>query len=114
MNFINLLVAFVMQVAGGKNQCLGAEETENGKSDYVCLNSSGDEVGDGSGVVQDKDLMEPFGVPCMVEILQFLCSLLNIAKDIEVNPRMNPIDFDEDVPPFALGLINSGFVYTQT
>jgi brefeldin A-resistance guanine nucleotide exchange factor 1 len=107
MKFINLLIAFVMQVAGCKNQCLGAEETENGKSDYVCLNTSGDEVGDGSGVVQDKDLMEPFGVPCMVEILQFLCSLLNIAEDIEVNPRMNPIDFDEDVPLFALGLINS-------
>jgi golgi-specific brefeldin A-resistance guanine nucleotide exchange factor 1 len=107
MNFINLSVAFVMQVVGCKNQILGAEETENGKSDYVCLNSSGDEVGDGSGVVEDKDLMEPFGVPCMVEILQFLCSLLNIAEDIEVNPRMNPIDFDEDVPLFALGLINS-------
>jgi brefeldin A-resistance guanine nucleotide exchange factor 1 len=75
---------------------LGAEETENGKSGYLCLNSSGHEVGDGSGVVQDKDFMEPFGVPCMVEILQFLCSLLNITED-----------FDEDVPPFALGLINS-------
>jgi brefeldin A-resistance guanine nucleotide exchange factor 1 len=60
------------------------------------LNSSGREVGDGSGVVQEKDFMEPFGVPCMVEILQFLCSLLNIAED-----------FDEDVPPFDLGLINS-------
>ncbi|CAN6311936.1 unnamed protein product [Urochloa humidicola] len=94
------------QAAGCKNQGLGAEETENGKSDFVCLNSSGDEVGDGSGV-QDKSMMEPFGVPCMVEILQFLCSLLNIAEDIDVNPKMNPIDFDEDVPLFALGLINS-------
>ncbi|CAN6300172.1 unnamed protein product [Urochloa humidicola] len=94
------------QAAGCKNQSLGAEETENGKSDFVCLNSSGDEVGDGSGV-QDKAMMEPFGVPCMVEILQFLCSLLNIAEDIDVNPKMNPIDFDEDVPLFALGLINS-------
>jgi golgi-specific brefeldin A-resistance guanine nucleotide exchange factor 1 len=93
---------------------LGAEETENGKSDYVCLNSSGDEVGDGSGVMQDKDLMEPFGVPCMVEILQFLCSLLNIAEDIELNPRMSPIDFDEDVPLFALGLINSAIEFSAS
>ena len=54
MKFINLLVAFVMQVAGGKNQCLGAEETENGKSDYLCLNSSGHEVGAGSGVCKTK------------------------------------------------------------
>ncbi|XP_024312292.1 ARF guanine-nucleotide exchange factor GNOM isoform X2 [Brachypodium distachyon] len=79
----------------------------NGKSDYVCLNSSGDEVGGGLSVVQDKAMMEPFGVLCMVEILQFLCSLLNIAEDMDVSQRMNPIDFDEDVPLFALGLINS-------
>ncbi|KAK3133946.1 hypothetical protein QOZ80_6AG0543110 [Eleusine coracana subsp. coracana] len=95
------------QGADCKNQCSGAEEIGNGKNDYVCLNSSGDEVGDGSGVVQDKAMMEPFGVPCMIEILQFMCSLLNIAEDMEVNPRINPIDFDEDVPLFALGLINS-------
>ncbi|KAL6602869.1 hypothetical protein ACP70R_043230 [Stipagrostis hirtigluma subsp. patula] len=95
------------QTVACKNQGLGVEEMGNGKSDYVCLNSSGDEVGGGYGVVQDKAMLEPFGVPCMVEILQFLCSLLNIAEDIEVNPRMNPIDYDEDVPLFALGLINS-------
>ncbi|XP_062229060.1 ARF guanine-nucleotide exchange factor GNOM-like [Phragmites australis] len=95
------------QVAGCKNQSLGAEEIGNGNGDYMCLNSSGNEVRDGSSVVQDKAMMELFGVPCMVEILQFLCSLLNIAEDIEVNPRMNPIDFDEDVPLFALGLVNS-------
>ncbi|TVU07913.1 hypothetical protein EJB05_41290, partial [Eragrostis curvula] len=95
------------QGAGSKNQGMDAEEIENGKSDYVCLNSSGDEVGDGSSIAQDKAMMEPLGVPCMIEILQFMCSLLNIAEDIEVNPRMNPIDFDEDVPLFALGLINS-------
>ncbi|CAN6221042.1 unnamed protein product [Urochloa humidicola] len=95
------------QIASCKGQGLGAGELENGRSDYVCLNSSGDEVGNESGVAQDKAMMELFGVPCMVEILQFLCSLLNVAEDIEVNPRMNPIDFDEDVPLFALGLINS-------
>ncbi|KAL6839360.1 hypothetical protein ACP4OV_030630 [Aristida adscensionis] len=103
---VDAAVAADEQSAGCKNQGLGVEDMSNGKSDYVCLNSSGDEVGDG-GVVQDKAMMEPFGVPCMVEILQFLCSLLNIAEDIDVNPRMNPIDYDEDVPLFALGLINS-------
>uniref|UniRef100_K3XUT7 SEC7 domain-containing protein n=1 Tax=Setaria italica TaxID=4555 RepID=K3XUT7_SETIT len=95
------------QISSFKGQGLGAGELENGKSDYLCLNSSGDEVGDESGVAQDKAMMELFGVPCMVEILQFLCSLLNVAEDIEVNPRMNSIDFDEDVPLFALGLISS-------
>ncbi|RLN12051.1 hypothetical protein C2845_PM09G16360 [Panicum miliaceum] len=95
------------QIASWKGQGLGAGELDNGRNDYVCLNSSGDEVGGGSGVAQDKTMTELFGVPCMVEILQFLCSLLNVAEDIEVKPRMNPIDFDEDVPLFALGLINS-------
>ena len=84
MKCINVLLAFPLQASGCNNQGLGADETENGKSDFVCLNSSGDEVGDGSGVVQDKTMMEPFGVPCMVEILQFLCSLFNIAEDIDV------------------------------
>ncbi|KAJ1259611.1 hypothetical protein BS78_10G168600 [Paspalum vaginatum] len=93
------------KIGSCRNKGLGAEEIENGRSDYVCLNNSGDEVG--TGILQDKAMMEPFGVPCMLEILQFLCSLLNITGDIEVNPRINPIDFDEDVPLFALGLINS-------
>lgn len=55
----------------------------------------------------DPALNEPFGIPCMVEIFEFLCSLLNIAEDIEINGRVNPIDFDEDVPLFALGLLQS-------
>ncbi|KAG8070581.1 hypothetical protein GUJ93_ZPchr0006g40887 [Zizania palustris] len=95
------------QTAGSKNHGLSAGDIGNGRSDYVCLNSSGDEVGGGFGVLRDQTMMELFGVPCMIEILQFLCSLLNIAEDIEMNPRMNPIDFDEDVPLFALGLISS-------
>ena len=104
---MNVLIVFVLQIASWKGHVLGAGELDNGRNDYVCLNSSGDEVGRGSSVAQDKTMMELFGVPCMVEILQFLCSLLNVAEDIEVKPRMNPIDFDEDVPLFALGLINS-------
>uniref|UniRef100_A0A0D9VFE3 SEC7 domain-containing protein n=1 Tax=Leersia perrieri TaxID=77586 RepID=A0A0D9VFE3_9ORYZ len=101
------VVAADGQTSGSKNQGLTDGEIGNGKSDFVCLNSSGDEVGTGFGVVQDQAMKELFGVPCMVEILQFLCSLLNIAEDIEVNTRINPIDFDEDVPLFALGLISS-------
>nr|DAD27552.1 TPA_asm: hypothetical protein HUJ06_029020 [Nelumbo nucifera] len=55
-----------------------------------------------------NDLMtEPYGVPCMVEIFHFLCSLLNIAEHIGMGPRSNSMAFDEDVPLFALGLINS-------
>ncbi|VAH73129.1 unnamed protein product [Triticum turgidum subsp. durum] len=98
--------AVFMQIAGSKNEASSASEMGNG-SDSVCLSSSQDEVGCEFGVVQDKAMMELFGVPCMVEILQFLCSLLNIAEDSQVDPNMNPIDFDEDIPLFALGLINS-------
>ncbi|XWS32905.1 hypothetical protein CRYUN_Cryun22dG0031200 [Craigia yunnanensis] len=52
-------------------------------------------------------MMAPFGIPCMVEIFQFLCSLLNIIENIGIGPKSNPIAYDEDVPLFALGLINS-------
>ncbi|XP_068640314.1 ARF guanine-nucleotide exchange factor GNOM-like isoform X1 [Aristolochia californica] len=66
-----------------------------------------------SGFASSKELSndhlatEPYGIPCMVEIFHFLCSLLNIVEQIEMGPRSNPITFDEDVPLFALGLINS-------
>ncbi|XP_010268408.1 PREDICTED: ARF guanine-nucleotide exchange factor GNOM-like [Nelumbo nucifera] len=67
------------------------------------------------GVVNGKDaspndlnlMTEPYGVPCMVEIFHFLCSLLNIAEHIGMGPRSNSMAFDEDVPLFSLGLINS-------
>ncbi|XP_057965367.1 ARF guanine-nucleotide exchange factor GNOM-like [Malania oleifera] len=52
-------------------------------------------------------MMEPYGIPCMVEIFHFLCSLLNVIEHIEIGPRSNPIAYDEDVPLFALSLINS-------
>ncbi|KAG6670143.1 ARF guanine-nucleotide exchange factor GNOM [Carya illinoinensis] len=45
------------------------------------------------------------GVPCMVEIFHFLCSLLNVFEHVGNDPRS--IAFEEDVPLFALGLINS-------
>ncbi|XP_072971675.1 ARF guanine-nucleotide exchange factor GNOM-like isoform X2 [Typha angustifolia] len=93
----------VLQVSGiDKDQGYEVKNLENGDGDYVTLTSSGDEM----GMHDMKDMMEPYGTPCMVEIFQFLCSLLNIADDIEMNPRMSQVAFDEDVPLFALGLIN--------
>ncbi|KAF3433665.1 hypothetical protein FNV43_RR24768 [Rhamnella rubrinervis] len=66
-------------------------------------------VGTGTNAVPyDLHLMtEPYGVPCMVEIFHFLCSLFNVVEHIGMDPRSNTIAFDEDVPLFALGLINS-------
>ncbi|KAB2033953.1 hypothetical protein ES319_D04G051200v1 [Gossypium barbadense] len=52
-------------------------------------------------------IMAPFGIPCMVEIFQFLCSLLKVTENIDIGPKSNMIVHDEDVPLFALGLINS-------
>ncbi|CAA0828717.1 ARF guanine-nucleotide exchange factor GNOM [Striga hermonthica] len=60
------------------------------------------------GVSYDMHLMtEPYGVPSMVEIFHFLCSLLNVVEHDGMGLRANSITFDEDVPLFALGLINS-------
>ncbi|XP_073022002.1 ARF guanine-nucleotide exchange factor GNOM-like [Primulina eburnea] len=56
----------------------------------------------------DLHLMtEPYGLPCVVEIFHFLCSLLNVVEHVGMDSRANNITFDEDVPLFALGLINS-------
>ncbi|CAJ1864201.1 unnamed protein product [Sphenostylis stenocarpa] len=52
-------------------------------------------------------MIKPYGVPCMVEIFHFLCSLLNVSEHRGVNSRSNTMTFDEDVPLFALTLINS-------
>nr|XP_043608603.1 ARF guanine-nucleotide exchange factor GNOM-like [Erigeron canadensis] len=62
-----------------------------------------------SEVGQSKNhlVTDPFGVPCMVEIFNFLCSLLNAVEHVGVGPRSNSLAYDEDVPLFALGLINS-------
>ncbi|XP_021813761.1 ARF guanine-nucleotide exchange factor GNOM-like [Prunus avium] len=76
---------------------------ESGMDEKTTGASSGKEA-----VQYDSRLMaEPFGVPCMVEIFNFLCSLLNVVEHIGMGPRSNTISFDEDVPLFALGLVNS-------
>ncbi|KAI4368446.1 hypothetical protein MLD38_017003 [Melastoma candidum] len=106
----------------------GSHHLDNGNSssDYEGQLSSGsvgstvssipiagmmDETGVGSGkdvLPVDLHLMpEPYGVPCMVEIFHFLCSLLNVFEHMGMGPRSNTIAFDEDVPLFALSLINS-------
>ncbi|GAB2234244.1 hypothetical protein Droror1_Dr00003488 [Drosera rotundifolia] len=65
-------------------------------------------LGKDGGALENAHLMtEPYGVPCMVEIFHFLCSLLNAVEHIGATSRSNTIAFDEDVPLFALGLINS-------
>lgn len=70
-------------------------------------NMNGSSTGKDS-VSYDLHLMtEPYGVPCMVEIFHFLCSLLNISEHMTMGPRSNTIALDEDVPLFALRLINS-------
>ncbi|CAL0308935.1 unnamed protein product [Lupinus luteus] len=59
------------------------------------------------GVPYNMHLTEPYGVPCMLEIFSFLCSLLNVVEHTGMGPRSNTIAFDEDVPLFSLTLINS-------
>lgn len=74
-----------------------------GKVDEEATSFAQKEVVENGG----SSMMDPYGVPCMVEIFHFLCSLLNVMEHIETGPRSNPIAYDEDVPLFALGLINT-------
>ncbi|KDP39263.1 hypothetical protein JCGZ_01020 [Jatropha curcas] len=80
-------------------------------SDLVATVMEENTIGVHSGknaLPHDLHLMtQPYGLPCMVEIFHFLCSLLNVVDHMGVGPRSNTIAFDEDVPLFALGLINS-------
>ncbi|KAJ8547970.1 hypothetical protein K7X08_021206 [Anisodus acutangulus] len=118
------------EVAGIDNEYSFSSKSENGSgpSEYDSLppsggftssastgllsgvNEEGMSMGDNGkdNVPYDLHLMtEPYGVPCMVEIFHFLCSLLNVVEHIGMGPRANTMAFDEDVPLFALGLINS-------
>lgn len=53
----------------------------------------------------EDSIVAAYGVPCMVEIFSFLCSLLNIADLL--SPGQLVLASDEDSPQFALMLINS-------
>ncbi|XP_004490870.1 ARF guanine-nucleotide exchange factor GNOM-like [Cicer arietinum] len=57
--------------------------------------------------LNEQLMNEPYGTPCMQEIFHFLCSLLNVVEHMGTSSRSNTIAFDEDVPLFALTLINS-------
>ncbi|KAJ7569171.1 hypothetical protein O6H91_01G064200 [Diphasiastrum complanatum] len=54
---------------------------------------------------EDPQLMEPYGIPCIAEIFDFLCSLMSVI-DSDTSGQ-NYILNDEDLPQFALGLVNS-------
>lgn len=82
-----------------KNEVCIPAESENEK-----IESS---RGNDGTLKDDSSMMDPYGVPSMVEIFHFLCSLLNVMENIEMGQRSNPIAYHEDVPLFALGLINS-------
>ncbi|XP_073005575.1 ARF guanine-nucleotide exchange factor GNOM-like [Typha latifolia] len=97
------------QIGGvDKDQAFGIKQEENGNGSFgsgtgaIDDNVSNLEASNGGGV-----LVEPYGIPCMVEIFHFLCSLLNVVEQIGMNPNTNAVAFDEDVPLFALGLINT-------
>ncbi|XAR65224.1 hypothetical protein NMG60_11009270 [Bertholletia excelsa] len=103
-----------------KNGNASAEYNNQPSSTSLASNASGGPV---TGVMDDstvrtgngKDaftydlhlMTEPYGVPCMVEIFHFLCSLLNVVEHMGMGSRSNTVTFDEDVPLFALQLINS-------
>ncbi|GMI99253.1 ENDOPLASMIC RETICULUM MORPHOLOGY 1, GNOM-like 1 [Hibiscus trionum] len=101
------------------NLVLGSKHVENGNvadtssPPMVKSSSETDTIKSGEkdgkeDIQHDERVMSaPFGIPCMVEILQFLCSLLNVIENIGIGTKSNPVAYDEDVPLFALGLINS-------
>ncbi|EPS65079.1 hypothetical protein M569_09697, partial [Genlisea aurea] len=60
----------------------------------------------------DDAMTDPYGLPAMADIFHFLCSLLNVMENMETGSKSNPIAYDEDVPLFALGLINSAIELT--
>jgi len=71
------------------NHPFGIRQMENGNGSYVTETGASDEnSADGNGLI-----VEPYGVPCMVEIFQFLCSLLNVVEQIGL---------DEDLPLLLL------------
>jgi brefeldin A-resistance guanine nucleotide exchange factor 1 len=53
-----------------------------------------------TAVTAEDSKIEAYGIPCMVEIFSFLCSLLNI--DDPQSPGQLVLAGDEDSPQFAL------------
>ncbi|KAG9153927.1 hypothetical protein Leryth_025748 [Lithospermum erythrorhizon] len=95
---------------GNSHAELSSEAPSNEVTTEAISDSNVNEKTSEIGKVKDNEadsMTDPYGIPCMVEIFHFLCSLLNVMEHMEVGPRSNPIAYDEDVPLFALGLINS-------
>ncbi|GAV81216.1 Sec7 domain-containing protein/Sec7_N domain-containing protein [Cephalotus follicularis] len=101
------------EIGGLDNEyAFGSRQMENGNSS---MDSDGQPIFSSnastgwvtSGMEENTIGAVPYGAPCMVEIFHYLCSLLNDVEQTELGPRSNTIAFDEDVPLFALSLINS-------
>ncbi|KAK1383584.1 ARF guanine-nucleotide exchange factor GNOM-like [Heracleum sosnowskyi] len=111
----NHIIASKLEDNGHANSESDDKTTADGVA--VISGDTSEEKMDVNIVVPDQDkeiaqaggdiMTEPYGVPCVIEIFQFLCSLLNVIENIGVSSKSNPIAYDEDVPLFALGLINS-------
>lgn len=86
-----------------KNQAFSIKQIENGNGFVGSIAASKDELVPAIKIPNGtKAVSEPYGISCMVEIFQFICSLLNFVNQIGANPTV-----DEDVPLFALSLINA-------
>ncbi|PKA66077.1 ARF guanine-nucleotide exchange factor GNOM [Apostasia shenzhenica] len=84
-----------------QDQASGMKQFENGNGSFGPTTESLDD--NLAELERVKIMEEPYGIPCMREIFHFLCSLLNVMD----HTGMNPVASDEDVPLFALGMINS-------
>ncbi|CAD5177141.1 ARF guanine-nucleotide exchange factor GNOM-like [Musa acuminata AAA Group] len=94
--------------ATDKDQAFGIKQVENGNGSAEPTDTSVRDDNPGSEAENGvRTMVEPYGISCMVEIFHFLCSLLNVADHIGMSPATNQIAFDEDMPLFALGMINS-------
>lgn len=90
-----------------KDQAFAIKRAENGNGSLGSQTVSEDENVPVEAPNGTMPILKPYGMSCMIEIFQFLCSLLNAVDQIGMSPRASMIAFDEDVPLFALSLINS-------
>ncbi|KAG6497333.1 ARF guanine-nucleotide exchange factor GNOM-like [Zingiber officinale] len=92
-----------------KDQAFQINEEDNANS-TVGPASTGAEDNHAPGPespIGEQIIVEPYGIPCMLEIFHFLCSLLNVDDHIGITRGTNQIAIYEDVPLFALGMINT-------
>ncbi|RZS16979.1 hypothetical protein BHM03_00049067 [Ensete ventricosum] len=92
-----------------KDQTFGIKQVENGNGSVEpgMTSMAVNNMPSPEAPIGAEIMVEPYGIPCMLEIFHFLCSLLNVADQIGIGPAPNQIALDEDVPLFALGMINS-------